>query len=655
MEQKTLRQFTFSLMLIGFLLAGTIATQYTASELGYQDALYWYFYSGEDFRIYFPFAFIAWDLEFGHEARYLFTDAYTIFALLVLLATFIVGAIRMSIGKKTTDNYGSARWAVMSEIKDSHLLDGYGLMLGTLPTGEYIRDNEKTHVFVCAPSRSGKGVGIIIPTLLYWPDSTVVVDVKGENWAFTSGYRKEKLNNVCIKFDPTCLHYEDKEGHFTYDGSDSGKFNPFDEIRIGTPKEVADTQNICRILVDPTGKGYEGNNAHWTNNACELLVGIVLHLKYSREYVTIRDVVGFFSEDINGLQAHLMRIIIEARNGNIVHDETGRIIQFTQRLSEETYFHPVVMQCFIKMASTPDKEFGSIQSTLETALSIYRDPVIAENMSSSDFNINDLMNHDKPVSLYLVVPPSDLERLMPVFRLILELLYKRNVEKMEFDPVTKKTKDNKHRLLMLMDEFPLLGKMETFETAMGVIAGYGIKALIICQSIQQINKTYQKSNGIISNCETRIFYAPNDEETPKYLSGLMGKTTVVARNRSTGGALINIGDKGYSYSEIARDLMTPDEISALNKGQEIILKTSYRPILANKIKWYENVDFKDRALPPPKEPDVIKHPAQKNWQNEILNKLPATNINTEESIEEEDGLSDDIEDYEEEGVDPFED
>lgn len=144
-------------------------------------------------------------------------------------------------------------------------------------------------------------------------------------------------------------------------------------------------------------------------------------------------------------------------------------------------------------------------------------------MSRSDFKIHDLMNHDKPVSLYLIVPPSDIDRMMPAFRIIVELLYRRNVEKMEFDLKDKNTKANKHRLLMLLDEFPQLGKLETFETAMGVIAGYGIKAFVICQSVMQINKLYGKDNGIISNCEVQVYYAPNDQETAEQLARMLGK------------------------------------------------------------------------------------------------------------------------------------
>lgn len=221
-----------------------------------------------------------------------------------------------------------------------------------------------------------------------------------------------------LKFEPTAL-------------SGSAKFNPFDEIRMGTPDEVKDCQNICRILADPTGKGYEGNNAHWTNNASDLLFAIVLHLKWTLkdEPVNITTVLEFLASGTGGLQKLIKEIKEGVLSGSVKHDESGEILQYSNNAAEKVYFHPRVFQIFSKMASTPDKEFGSIQSTLETALSVYRDPVVAENMSRSDFKIHDLMNHDKPVSLYLIVPPSDIDRMMPAFRTIVELLYRRNVEK----------------------------------------------------------------------------------------------------------------------------------------------------------------------------------------------------------------------------------
>ena len=606
-DEKELKNISLVLWVFSVILAAAAATQYAAAKLNYQEALYWSILDFDGWKLYNPFAVFAWNGDYREDAPVLFINAYSIFGICTVVATMILVFIRLFFHKNTSDNYGSARFATHAEMAKSDLLDGKGLFLGITEDGYYLRDDAKTHTFLCAPSRSGKGVGIIIPTLLAWPHSVVVVDVKGENYAFTAGRRK-KMGQLIIKFDPTVL-------------CGSAKFNPFDEIRMGTPNEVKDCQNICRILADPTGKGYEGANAHWTSNASDLLFGIVLHLKWTEKDkpVNITSVLEFMASGTGGLRKLLTDIKEGALAGSVKHDESGEILKYTNQANEPVYFHPRVFQVFAKMASTPEKEFGSIQSTLETALSVYRDPVIAENMSRSDFKIADLMNNDKPVSLYLIVPPSDIDRMMPAFRTIVELLYRRNVEKMEFDVKDKNTKANKHRLLMLLDEFPQLGKLETFETAMGVIAGYGIKAFVICQSVMQINKLYGKDNGIISNCEVQVYYAPNDQETAEQLARMLGKKTVETKSRSTGTALISL-DKSRTYNETGRDLMMADEVRALDPKKELVFKRGMRPILANKITWYDNPDFMNLSVEAPAEPDIITH-SDKGWYEEAKEKF----------------------------------
>lgn len=619
-DEKELRNITVCLFFLAVILAAGAATQYAAAKLGYQQALYWSILDFGDWKLYNPFAVFAWNGDYRKDAPVLFINAYSIFGISTVVATLILVFIRLLFHKKTSDNYGSARFATHAELEASHLLDGKGVILGMTDDGYYLRDDEKTHDFLCAPTRSGKGVGVIIPTLLAWPHSVVVVDVKGENYAFTAGRRK-KMGQIILKFDPTNLNYVDDSGRYKTEPEAVGvKFNPFDEIRMGTPQEVRDCQNICRVLADPTGKGYEGANAHWTNSAYDLLFAIVLHLKWLHKNTTVNitTVLEFMASDSQGLQ-HLLKEIVERAEIDIKHDETGEVLKFTNASGQRIYFHPRVYQIFNKMASTPDKEFGSIRSTLETALSVYRDPIVAANMSKSDFKIHDLMNSDRPVSLYLIVPPSDIDRLMPAFRVIVEILYKRNTEKMEFSIADKNTLANKHRLLMLLDEFPQLGKLETFETSMGVIAGYGIKALIICQSVMQINKIYGKDNGIISNCEVQVYYAPNDQETAELLSKTLGEETRENKSRTVGTALISL-DKSRTYNEMARRLMTPDEIRGMAPQREIVIKSKLRPVLANKITWYDNPDFMDLAVDPPEKSDVILL-KESSWYKESGDRL----------------------------------
>lgn len=615
MDKKS-RRIIIGLYILTIIVACSYATQRIAELLNYQEALYWSIFDQGTYKIYFPFSWLAWWYSFRSPATEWFFNKYGFNAVSIVTITFgvMILFIRMYLKPNQTDNHGSAHWATKQEIIDlgkkdpPGLLTNSGVILGTLDSGEYIRDNSKTHVLVCAPTRSGKGVGIIIPTLLTWTESVVVTDLKGENWQLTSGWRQKKLNNKVYKFEPTDIN--------------SHRYNPFDEIRIRTEYEIRDIQNIVKIFVDPTGKGSEGESAHWILSAGALLTGVILHLKYLKKDMNIYDVLNFFygedntfsdfetdeseiedyidpdSEDSdgnNGESGNIVNTQVQIKLTFIVaagveHDPTGEL--FKKIYNEETKFHPIVRQYFNKMINTPDKEFGSILSTLDTILDTYRDPIIAKNMSSSDFSIEDIMNNEQPISLYLVVPPSDLDRVKPLFRVIVELLYRKNTEEMKFED--GKQIERKHKMLMLMDEFPALGKLETIERAMAYVAGYGIKFMIITQDINQITKLYTESNSIVSNCQVQVYHTPTDNKTPKFISEMMGKQTIWTKSFSYNGSLMNIGSRSTSLQETGRQLLTSDEVKTFDRSKEIIIVAGVSPIKANKIKYYENWHFKDR-------------------------------------------------------------
>jgi len=180
--------------------------------------------------------------------------------------------------------------------------------------------------------------------------------------------------------------------------------------------------------------------------------------------------------------------------------------------------HPLVAQAAREMLNRSENERSGVFSTAMSCLGLYRDPVVARNTASSDFRIADLMNADVPASLYLVVPPSDLTRTRPVIRLLLNQIGRRLTESMTVGDKTA----YKHRLLLLLDEFPSLGRLEFFETALAFIAGYGLKALLIAQSLNQLEKAYGPHNSILDNCHIRLTYAANDDKTAKRISDLLG-------------------------------------------------------------------------------------------------------------------------------------
>ncbi len=371
----------------------------------------------------------------------------------------------------------------------------------------YLYDNSNRHLALVAPTRSGKGVGIIIPTLLGgWRESVVINDIKSENWGITAGYRK-RMGQKVLKFEPTAI-----------DGS-SARWNPLDEIHIGTAKEVSTTQNLAGIIAN-----YEGKKSadHWVANAGNVIFAVILHLKYvhytdPEHYPTppnLYTVASFLkaaaaptmTEDgmiddadiqiqdfIKAIQAlqnyeHVPENGIEIEEwDDQKHAYIKRIFtpddlhalypdDFPHGTSNTPYTHPIVNKAFIEIAKKPPNELGSIISTACTALKEYLDPVLTENTRVSDFCVDDLMNNDKPVSLYLITPPSDLLRLSPLFRLFFEVLVKHHTERIgEYQAGRCKTL-YKHRCLFLMDEFAALGNLQAFASTLAYIAGFGMKA-----------------------------------------------------------------------------------------------------------------------------------------------------------------------------------
>lgn len=575
------------LILLGFLVimlvATESATQYFASEVQYDEALGSPLLNFGKTTVYAPLFFVWW-YQFASDAPEAFQRAFSVFTVVLICEFAILVFFKVMMRKKVMTSHGTARWATRKEIEKAKLLGekvggqwvNNGIFLGKTDKGEYLRDDGGQHAIMIAPTGSGKGVGVVIPTLLTYPHSTVIMDIKGENWEKTSGYRKKKLSNVVIKFKPT-------------DAVGSAKYNPLDEIRIETPYEIKDIQNIVNILIDPIGKG---DLDHWQQSAHTLLTGIILHLKYAMRNACLADVVSFFSNP--------ERPIIDGLNEMLTFTHTKSNTLFKKIYKRDKisnpYTHPKVIEYAQEMLTKPEEEFGSIASTALKVLAIYRDPILAENTSRSDFLVRDLMNHVKPVSLYLVFPPSDIDRMTPVCRMIIELILRLSLEDLTY----------KHKLLLLLDEFPSLGRLDTFERALAYIRGYGIRALLIAQSINQLNKIYTVNNSIIDNCHIRIFHTPNELETPKYISGMLGQSTIMVKSKSYNSAAIL--DRSYSMQETKRELMTPDEVQRMPENDEIIFVAGFPPIYARKIQYYKDSNFQPRSkIPYPRKSDFFTH------------------------------------------------
>lgn len=558
------------------------ATQYAAAQLHYAGALGapWLVVAGTP--LYPPWAWVGWSDVYGRQAPGVFRNASGISTgmALVGLAVVALASTRRKRGGASVA-HGSSRWATTEEIRGAGLLREAGVVLcqtdeaGYVTTvdgsgkartrvrtlGRLVRHDGPEHVFAFAPTRSGKGVGLVIPTLLSWPHSVLVYDIKKENWALTAGWRRQ-FSHV-LRFEPTAM--------------DSVRFNPLLEIRKGL-SEVKDTQNVADILVDPTGE--KDSKDHWQTTAHSLLVGAILHVLYAEGDKTLAGVAGFLSDPGRSQADTLQRMLTTQ------HTPSGA--------------HPAVAQAAREMLNKSENELSGVVSTAVACLGLYRDPVIARSTSASDFRIAHLMNADNPVSLYLVVPPSDLARTRPIIRLVLNQIGRRLTESMEFGGKTA----YRHRLLLLLDEFPSLGRLDFFETALAFIAGYGLKAFLIAQSLNQLEKAYGPSNSILDNCHVRFTYAANDDKTARRISDLLGQATEKKMQRSYSGSGLWLTSRTESEQEYGRPLLTPAEVNQLSQDDGILLVGGLLPYRARKVRYFLDPRFKGRdGLPTPDSPE----------------------------------------------------
>ncbi|EPH3308015.1 MULTISPECIES: conjugal transfer protein TraG [Gammaproteobacteria] len=535
------------------------ATQWTAAALGYQLRLGspWFDFFGTP--VYHPWRLFEWWFFFDAYAPHVFDIGGAIAGASGLVAVLV--AIGMSVWRsrqsKLVTTYGSARWADASDIRKAGLDQSAGVFLG-LHDGQYLRHEGPEHVLTFAPTRSGKGVGLVVPTLLSWPASAVVHDIKGENWTITAGWRSRFSH--CLLFNPT--------------DPKSAAYNPLLEVRRGA-HEVRDVQNIADILVDPEG-ALERRN-HWEKTSHALLVGAILHVLYAGEDKTLRGVANFLSDPACPFELTLHRMMTTRHLGDAPH--------------------PVVASAAREVLNKSDNERSGVLSTAMSFLGLYRDPTVAEVTSRCDWRIADLISSAHPVSLYLVVPPSDISRTKPLVRLILNQIGRRLTESLDgSDGIARH-----HKLLLMLDEFPALGRLDFFETALAFMAGYGIRSFLIAQSLNQIDKAYGQNHSILDNCHVRVTFATNDERTAKRISETLGTATELRAQRNYAGHRLApwLGHLMVSRQETARPLLTPGEVMQLPPEEAVVMVSSVAPIKAKKLRYYTDVNFKRRVLPPP--------------------------------------------------------
>jgi type IV secretion system protein VirD4 len=455
--------------------------------------------------------------------------------------------------KSQQETYGSARWASGREVRRAGLFRNRGVVLGRLGS-RYLCDDSDHHVLLVGPTRSGKGVSTIIPTLLIWRESALILDPKdGENYDVTAGWRST-IGKGCA---------------FTPMRSSQTRLNVLDTVRLQTPQEFGDAQVIAQSLVAPEKMARESQTGlHFRELASLLLTTAILHVAYTSRRKSLAGVWDFLTQQHKSL------------------DKALEAMEKTSHLSSGIHQGIVSMTRAIQNI-TGDRELSSVWTTAIRPLVLYSDPNVAKSTDASDLDFNDLQYGVKPVSLYLIAPsPLALERLHPLYRVILDVAMTRLME--------HKVRTWNHRLLNCCDELPWYGYTRAIDKGIAVQAGYGMKDLLVAQDLESLWDVYGQHTAIWGNCHVKVFHTPDNDLTAKRISeNMLGASTVetpVAQQSPLMG-----WRRSVSLGHHGRPLMTPDELMDLDPRKEIIRVGGTKPIDAWKCDYRTDRNFRERV------------------------------------------------------------
>jgi len=515
----------------------------------YLASLVLFLWHGIDLNAAGPLSIINWvrDIGLGPDPRGLFIS---ISVGLCCMAGFVL--IAVFAGPKAY--FGNARWAGFFDILRMRLFSAGGVLLGKFG-GRYLYNDEPLHTLVAAPTRSGKGVGVVIPNLLSFDGSAIVLDIKNENYDVTSKFRHTTGSKI-FRWSP----YDD--------GLLSHRFNFLDAVRRDPNFIVSDLYKIGQILLPEMS----GGNAMWQNEARDLFVGLAL---YVLETEDLEDTIGTIYRILKSKQP------------------LGAICEHV--LNERVDLSPACVQSLSNFKNKAVKEQSGVKSNLTSALNLWSSPLVDAATSASDFFISDLRK--ERTTIYVCVSPDQLNVLRPLLNLFFE--FSMAVLTRELPDKAKEP----HQVLMLIDEFASLGKMDVVANALSYAAGYNVRIVSILQGIAQLDGIYGTAvrSSMLQNSGLQVFFAANDETTSKYISGLCGQKTI--RTQSESYSLFS-PKTNFSKSSTGRPLILPEEVRQLDGSKAIIVKEGQPPVKLDKIRYFSDNSFKSRLLGAVKTPPL---------------------------------------------------
>jgi len=456
--------------------------------------------------------------------------------------------------------HGAARWASEGEIRASGLRDRTGIVLG-YKAGRPLVFGGQEHVMLYAPTRTGKGVGVVIPNLLTWPGSAVVLDVKRENWDATAGFRAAQGQAVFL-FDPL-----DPEGR-------TARYNPFGHIDRTDPIAVLDELQRIATMLFPLPPH---TDPFWTESARTGFVGVGAYLAETPDRpFTLGAVYG-----------ELTRGDPRTRFPALLHE----------RAEGDRPLSPGCRRALSDFCASSDNTFAGVRQTLTSRLNLWLNPRVVAATDASDFDLATLRS--RRATIYLATSPDNLARVAPLYSLLFQQLLDRSCRDRP-DPDR-----HPHQVLVLLDEFARLGHAEVVAKGFAYVAGYGLRLLPVLQSPAQLRAEYgpDVTEEILANCAVEIAFAPKELRLANDLADRLGYTTVRSPSRSRPSGLSR-GHRSVSESDQRRALLLPQELMQLPPEDLLVLRAGLPPIRGRKIRHYRDPAFRRRLRPAPVVPPL---------------------------------------------------
>jgi type IV secretion system protein VirD4 len=519
-------------------------------------------------RWYSPVDLIQWWPHLAHLWSFpqgkVIIIGHGVIVLLAAIGLAVLGSTLRKIGISRLpgppDTHGSARVATPAEIERAGFFSNQGHSLGyafdSRGRKRYVRTKLEGHTLVVAPTGSGKTTAYVYQLLTCSAKGSVFVyDIKGENYDNTSGFRSsaEGMNSKCLRLS------------LSDDTAGNAHFNPLDLIRVGTPYEYADAQDEVEVLIDPEGKGNDANTmseGHFQTFANSLLIAGILFVKhcYPPERQNLAEVLALFSDTS---AENTLEILSKMRD--VDHDKTGQYGWLDDN-GRPTRKNKYIVAPATDIILMTEEARSSMLATCKRYLKPYRNPIVAAATSYSDFDIIDLVDPTKNISLYLVVAPSSKDSLKPVSRLIINMILKKLTERRPAELPEDK------RLQVVLDEFDTLGKLPAFVDGVQFFRGYGMDCHIIIQGYNQLFGRYGQHEMITGACTNVLVFTPNDDDTNERVSKRMGEFTIREKQPSAG------EKQKDTYRDYGRRLLYPDEVGRIPIDRALAFVAKNRPM-----------------------------------------------------------------------------